>query len=203
MITDTRGAIPRFSRFFCDTAISGGPGLRFACAWAQARWQESLQVFSVRPRRRRFIVDNAREASMCLFSAPLFHQHAAGLLEDPGLFAVEARDKAVGGRAVARAHHLEEQFVLRFAVEPRWIERARGLAHELLGHAMKMAELARHQQKIPVLECRQTLGEAAALFECAPPHHELAWHDIPRPLEQLLHRRRFGAFGLSIQSPGP
>src|SRR5271154_1848205 len=65
---------------------------------------------------------------------------------------------------------------------------------------MEVAMLARLQQKVAVFDSRQPLVKSAASLEHLAPHHELARHDVPRTLEQLLHRRRRGALRLPVES---
>src|SRR5271170_6558057 len=193
MTIETRG--PRASDIGSDFSIAG-PRSR---SW-RARRKKGFQIFAIRARRHRLVMDDPREASARIFGPSFFHQDASGLLQHLRAVAAEAVDEALGSRAVALAHQLDEQIVLRFAPEHGRIERARGLAQESVGDAMEVAVLARLQQKVPVFDARQPLMKSATSLEHVAPHHELARHDVPRTLEQLLHRRRRRALRLAVEA---
>src|SRR5277367_1867075 len=193
MTIETRG--PRTSDIGSDFSIAGARRRS-----RRARRKKCFQIFAIRTRRHRLVVDYPRETSARIFGPSFFHQDASGLLQRLRAVAIEAVDQAPGSRAVARAHQLDEQIVLRFAPEHGRIERARGLAQERIGDAMEVAMLARLQQKVAVFDARQPLVKSAASLEHVAPHHELARHDVPRTLEQLLHRRRRGALSLAVET---
>src|SRR5271169_3452977 len=99
MTIETRGA--RASDIGSDFSIAGARRRS-----RRARRKKGFQVFAIRTRRHRLVVNYPREASARIFGPSLFHQDAGGLLQHFDAVAAEAVDEAPGGRAVARAHQL-------------------------------------------------------------------------------------------------
>src|SRR5580704_7605080 len=168
------------------------------------RRDESLQVAIVSPGRRRFVVEHAREASARVVAAAFVDQHAAEMAQHLDPRAAKAVDQSVGRRAVAFAHQLDEQIAFGLALERLGIERARFLAHKMLGDAAEVAVLARAQQEVEILARRdEAFVEAAGALEHVAPYDELARHDVPRMREHFVPRGRLGAVGPRVGAHRP
>src|SRR5271170_446063 len=96
---------------------------------------ESLQVPVVRPGRRGFVMEHAREASARVVGAAFVDQDAAEMAQYLDARTAKAVDQSVGRRTVPFADQLNEQIALGLALERLGIERAGFLAHKSLGDA--------------------------------------------------------------------